>query len=119
MFFKGSRYEKVPEATHVDQFAVGAKQTMRITLVTADYNLLACAAEQSFDGVHCAYKSVTDVWPRDPKETHEDHNNKLNIIDGPFAESKEMIGGFAILELDSMEEAIELSRPYADILGGG
>src|SRR5688500_11384873 len=32
-------------------------------------------------------------------------NNKLNVIDGPFAESKEMIGGFAILELDSMDEA--------------
>ena len=56
-----------PEATHVEQFAVGAKQTVRITLVTADYNLLGCASEQSFDGVHCAYKSQTDMWPRDPK----------------------------------------------------
>jgi hypothetical protein len=69
-----------PEATHVDQFAVGAKQTVRITLVTADYNLLACASEQSFEGVHCAYKSQTDLWPRDPKEAPEDSNNKLNIV---------------------------------------
>jgi hypothetical protein len=45
-------------------------------------------------------------------------NNKLSVLDGPFAESKELIGGFAILELDSMDEAIELSRTYADILGG-
>jgi hypothetical protein len=69
-----------PEATHVDQFAVGAKQTVRITLVTADYNLLACASEQAFEGVHCAYKSVTDIWPRDPREAPEDNNNKLNIV---------------------------------------
>jgi hypothetical protein len=69
-----------PEATHVDQFAVGAKQTLRITLVTADYNLLGCAAEQSFEGLHCAFKTATEAWPRDPKEPPEDYNNKQNII---------------------------------------
>jgi hypothetical protein len=44
--------------------------------------------------------------------------NKLNVTDGPFAESKEMIGGFAVLDLDSIDEAIELSRTYVEILGG-
>lgn len=45
-------------------------------------------------------------------------NNDLRIIDGPFAESKELIGGFAVLDLSGMDEAIELSRRYASILGG-
>ncbi len=45
-------------------------------------------------------------------------NNDLRVIDGPFAESKELIGGFAVLELSGMDEAIELCRPYAEILGG-
>jgi hypothetical protein len=45
-------------------------------------------------------------------------NNALEIVDGPFAESKELIGGFAILELSGMAEAIEISRRYAEILGG-
>jgi hypothetical protein len=45
-------------------------------------------------------------------------DNKLVIMDGPFAESKELIGGFAVLELSGWEEAIELARNYADILGG-
>jgi hypothetical protein len=45
-------------------------------------------------------------------------NNDARVIDGPFAESKELIGGFAILELSGMDEAIELCRPYARILGG-
>ncbi len=44
--------------------------------------------------------------------------NDLRTIDGPFVESKELIGGFAILELASMDEAIALCRPYAKILGG-
>ncbi|HEU5060039.1 MAG TPA: YciI family protein [Kofleriaceae bacterium] len=45
-------------------------------------------------------------------------DNEARVIDGPFAESKELIGGFAILELSGMDEAIELCRPYARILGG-
>lgn len=44
--------------------------------------------------------------------------NELRVYDGPFTESKELIGGFSIMELGSIEEAIELCRVYADILGG-
>ena len=45
-------------------------------------------------------------------------NNKLRVIDGPFAESKELLGGFAILELSGMDAAIEECRRYTEILGG-
>lgn len=45
-------------------------------------------------------------------------NNALEIVDGPFSESKELIGGFAILELSGVDEAIEVCRRYAEILGG-
>ena len=45
-------------------------------------------------------------------------NNKLQVIDGPFLESKELIGGFAVMELSGMDEAVALCRPYAEILGG-
>ncbi|MDC0716220.1 YciI family protein [Nannocystis bainbridge] len=45
-------------------------------------------------------------------------DNHLRTLDGPFAESKELIGGFAVLELSGMEEAVELCRRYAEILGG-
>jgi hypothetical protein len=44
--------------------------------------------------------------------------NRLQVTDGPFAESKELLGGFAVLELSGMDEAIELCRGYAEILGG-
>ena len=40
------------------------------------------------------------------------------ITDGPFAESKELIGGFAVMELGSLDEAVDMCRRYADILGG-
>ena len=45
-------------------------------------------------------------------------NNDLRVLDGPFSESKELIGGFAVMELSAMDEAIEMSRRYAAILGG-
>ena len=46
---------------------------------------------------------------------------QVSVIDGPFAETKELVGGFAILEAASREEAIEGAKAYmqmhADILG--
>jgi len=45
-------------------------------------------------------------------------NNNLRATDGPFAESKELVGGFAVLELTGMDEALEMCRRYAEILGG-
>ena len=45
-------------------------------------------------------------------------NNDLRVIDGPFLESKELIGGFSIMELSSIDEAVALCRDYAKLLGG-
>ncbi len=45
-------------------------------------------------------------------------NNDLRVVDGPFTESKELIGGFAVLDLSDFDEAIALCRRYAVILGG-
>ncbi|MFO0726421.1 MAG: YciI family protein [Myxococcota bacterium] len=38
------------------------------------------------------------------------------IVDGPFAETKELIGGYAVLEMASLEECIAFSTEYAQIL---
>lgn len=45
-------------------------------------------------------------------------SNNLRVIDGPFVESKELIGGFAVMELTGMDEALELCRRYAEVSGG-
>jgi len=46
---------------------------------------------------------------------------KLSVTDGPFAESKELIGGYAIIKAASKAEAIEHGRRFmslhADVLG--
>lgn len=45
-------------------------------------------------------------------------NHELRVLDGPFSESKELIGGFAILRLDDMDEVVAMCKRYAAILGG-
>jgi len=45
-------------------------------------------------------------------------NNDLRVLDGPFIESKELLGGFAVMEMSDMDETIEMCRRYAEILGG-
>jgi hypothetical protein len=44
---------------------------------------------------------------------------KLTVTDGPFTESKELVGGFAILKAESKEAAIELARRFLGIAGDG
>ena len=46
---------------------------------------------------------------------------KTSVIDGPFAETKELVGGYAIFDLKSKEEALQMGTQFmqvhADILG--
>ena len=42
---------------------------------------------------------------------------RLSTTDGPFTESKEVIGGYAILDADSMEQAIELTKRFLALHG--
>ena len=44
---------------------------------------------------------------------------KLSVTDGPFTESKEVVGGFAILQADSKQAAIELVRQFLLSAGDG
>lgn len=40
---------------------------------------------------------------------------KISVLDGPFAEAKELIGGYAFYELHSKEEAIEAARRFMEL----
>ena len=42
---------------------------------------------------------------------------KLVVTDGPFTETKEVIGGYAVLEAKSMQEALELTKRFLRIHG--
>ncbi len=42
-------------------------------------------------------------------------DGKLSVLDGPFVEAKEMIGGFAIFELAGKEEAVALATEFMQL----
>lgn len=44
---------------------------------------------------------------------------KFGVTDGPFAEVKELIGGFALIEVGSKQEAIEVTKRFLQVAGGG
>lgn len=44
---------------------------------------------------------------------------KYTVTDGPFTEAKELVGGFAIIQAKSKEEAIELTKRFLNVAGDG
>ena len=44
-------------------------------------------------------------------------NGNLSVVDGPFTETKEVIGGYAILEAASLDAAIELTKRFLRVHG--
>jgi hypothetical protein len=46
-------------------------------------------------------------------------DGKVTLTDGPFVETKEVLGGYALLKAASKEEVIELARNFLDAVGQG
>jgi hypothetical protein len=42
-------------------------------------------------------------------------NGKLRVVDGPFTESKEIIGGYALIEAESEQEAMEICTKFMQL----
>jgi len=45
--------------------------------------------------------------------------NEISVLDGPFAESKEVVAGWAILNAKSKEDAIAMVKRFLQIAGDG
>jgi hypothetical protein len=46
-------------------------------------------------------------------------NGEFTILDGPFAEAKELVGGWALMEVRDQDEAIEWTKRFLAIVGNG
>lgn len=44
---------------------------------------------------------------------------KLTVTDGPFAETKELVGGYAIIRAKSKAEAIDLTKRFLSVVRAG
>jgi len=57
------------------------------------------------------------VHPSSSGARLEVDGGNVRVIDGPFAEAKELIAGFVIVEVGSLAEAVEYARRFALIVG--
>ena len=46
-------------------------------------------------------------------------DGKFTVTDGPFIEAKELMGGFAVIQTNTLEEAIEWCKRFRQIVGDG
>src|SRR5262245_36762168 len=50
---------------------------------------------------------------------HKSAGGNVSVTDGPFAETKEVIGGYALLKAKSRDEVVELTRRFLSAVGQG
>jgi hypothetical protein len=101
-----------------------------IVLIYTDPELLAAVPQREFDETMrgCIEHAnelqdqgfLIDSQQLEPTATAKSirvRNGKMTTIDGPFAETKEMLGGFNLIEAENMDEAIRIALefPWAEI----
>lgn len=42
-------------------------------------------------------------------------NHQMRVIDGPFTETKELVGGFSIMECESDDVALDLAKRFMEL----
>jgi hypothetical protein len=47
------------------------------------------------------------------------NDGKFTVLDGPFTEAKELVGGWALMECRDRDEAVEWTKRFLSILGEG
>jgi len=47
------------------------------------------------------------------------HGGEFTVLDGPFAEAKELVGGWALMECRDKAEVIEWTKRYLALVGEG
>lgn len=50
---------------------------------------------------------------------HKNSGGKVMVTDGPFAETKEVLGGYALLKAESKDEVVELTKSFLEVVGQG
>ena len=59
------------------------------------------------------------LFPVQTATTVRVRNGQMTVTDGPFAETKELIAGYAIIQVKSRDEAIEWTKRFLTAAGEG
>ncbi len=64
-------------------------------------------------------RASTKLQPSSMATTLREKNGKLITTDGPFAESKEQLGGYHLVECQDLDEAMAIARRIPTLRVGG
>ena len=94
-----------------DETESGAMPGEELLAAMARYNeeMVNAGVMRSGDGLHPSSKGARVSFS----------GGRPTVIDGPFAEAKELIAGFSIIEVGSREEAIEWVKRWPAMDAGG
>ncbi len=59
------------------------------------------------------------LQPPETATTFRENAGRIVVTDGPFAETKEVLGGFEILECENLDEAIAVAKRFPGLKAGG
>jgi hypothetical protein len=59
------------------------------------------------------------VTPLDDAVKIQYHNGEFTVLDGPFTEAKELVGGWALMECRDKAEVIEWTKRFLAVVGEG
>jgi len=65
------------------------------------------------------YLAGAKLQPTSSATTVRSRNGKASVVDGPFAETKEQLGGYHLLECGDLDEALAFARRIPTIAVGG
>ena len=72
------------------------------------------------EAVHAGVLLDTGGWDPDAAATVITRKKgKVVVTDGPYTESKEIIGGYAVMRFDSQDELVRWSTRFVNIAGDG
>mgnify|MGYP001791527959 CR=1 FL=1 len=73
---------------------------------------MAVIEKSQADGTFRAGNRLMDVAAA---TTVRNHDGKITVTDGPFAETKEQLGGYYLIEAASLDEAIEWAKKIPSV----
>ncbi len=59
------------------------------------------------------------AWPEATKVVRSDGKSASLVTDGPYAETKEQLAGYQMIEVDSLERALEIAARVSAVPGPG
>jgi hypothetical protein len=99
---KETESETAPDGPEIDQGVVGEMAAYHEELQKAGVLLDGNGLKPSAKGFRIRYDGA-----------------KRSVIDGPFAEVKELIAGYTLIQVASREEALEWARRFPNPMGEG